>query len=248
MVSPGGPDISVPQQDASPEDAFFAGEVDLLPPRELDRPLWKSLLSNLRDTFSPESLPPLRLSSAPLDVGMLLGDRLSIPWFRTVFTNIGDVISPESLPPLVLESRPLDAGELISDQLSHLWFSSLLRNLADQLVPDRQPPLDLTSKPEDAILPSQIMLLPKWSSVISTPKVFLPDQPKPAAAVANQARVAGAPLRPLPKPVAAEIEFLRTMENDLKRDLSRSRLRARIWMALATAQILFLLGSTFWPK
>ena len=106
---------------------------------------------------------------------------LRLPWFRTVFTNLGDVISPETLPPLELESVPVDVGELITDQLSHFWFSSLLRNLADRLVPEKLPALELTSKPVANVIPETWILLPAWSEVISTPKVFYPDKPKAAS-------------------------------------------------------------------
>src|SRR5205085_3648073 len=104
-----------------PESSALMHEIpiNLLPPPSLTRPLWKSLLSNVRDTIAPEKLPPLEITARPVNVGLLLGDRLSLPWFRTVFTNVGDVISPETLPPLELESNPVDVGELITDQLSH---------------------------------------------------------------------------------------------------------------------------------
>lgn len=229
------------------EESYFAGEVDIRPPEILDRSLWKSLAVNFRDRFLPENLPPLQLTSVPIDTGMLLVDRLSVPWFRTVFTNLGDVVSPEELPPLELESLPIDVGELISDQLSHLWFGSLLRNLADSLVPDRQPPLEVTSKPEHAILPSEIMLLPKWSSVISGPKAPFPRQVSTAPTL-SESRMPATAMAPLPRPVEAEIEFLHVMEKDLQRDLFRSRMRARIWTALAAAQVIYLLLSTFWWK
>src|SRR5260370_712540 len=68
--------------------------LDLLPPSSLTQPLWRSLVGNLRDTFAPEKLPPLELTSRPVNVGLLLGDRLSLSWFRTVFTNIAAVIYP----------------------------------------------------------------------------------------------------------------------------------------------------------
>src|SRR2546423_11717217 len=158
-----------------PEDSHALSSelsIDLLPPASLTQPLWKSLLSNLRDKFAPEKLPPIQLTSRSIDVGLLLGERLRLPWFRTVFTNIGDVISPETLPPLELESVPVDVGELITDQLSHFWFSSLLRNLADHLVPEKLPALQLTSKPVANIVPETWILLPAWSEVISTPKGF----------------------------------------------------------------------------
>ncbi len=179
---------------------------------------------------------------------MLLGDRLAVPWYRTIFTNVGDVIAPETLPPLELESRPVEVGELISDQLSHLWFSSLLRNLADAAVPEKLPPLQLSSEPDDTILPSKIMLFPRWSSVIETVRAFAPDETKPAQAVTTERRA-----EPLPAPapsgsLAAELEYLRFVENDLRTDLRRSGLRVRIWIALAAAQALFVVASLFWIK
>src|SRR6202158_5836779 len=90
--------------------------LDLLPPATLTQPLWRSLVGNLRDTFAPEKLAPLQLTSRPVNVGLLLGERLRLPWFRTVVTNIGDGISPDTLPHTQLESRPVDVGELITDQ------------------------------------------------------------------------------------------------------------------------------------
>src|SRR5690348_6747871 len=183
-------------------------ELDLAPPEDLSRPLWKSLIRNFRDRFLPDQLPPLYLTSRPVNLGMLLGDFLDLPWYRTVFTNLGDVISPETLPPLELESRPVDVGELIGDQLSHMWWTSLLRSLADAAAPERLPALHLTSKPvDDPGFAAGRMQLPRWSSVINTPKVFLPDKPK-AAYVATLPRVVSPP----PKPDPAEVEFVHNLE------------------------------------
>jgi len=216
--------------------------IDLLPPASLTRPLWKSLFINLRDTFAPESLPLLELTSRPVNVGLLLGDRLSLPWFRTVFTNLGDVISPETLPPLELESSPVDIGELITDQLSHFWFSSLLRNLADRLVPEKLPALELTSKPVANIIPETWILLPAWSEVISTPKVFYPDKPNPVGPVAPP---------PLPQPAvvpkAQQVRSTEPTEAGLLRDLRRSRIRRRIWITMAAAQAVYLIFIALWP-
>jgi len=213
--------------------------LDLLPPTSLTQPLWRSLAGNLRDTFAPEKLPPLQLTSRPVNVGLALGERLRMPWFRTVFTNIGDVISPETLPPLELESRPVDVGELITDQLSHFWWGSLLRNLADRVAPETQPALQLTSKPILDIIPKSWILLPLWSEVVDTPKVFYPDKPKAADA-----------LRPVNlQPVAMPSEKLEAVvealskeptAGDLLRDLRRSRIRQRIWIGLAAAQVVYM--------
>lgn len=215
--------------------------IDLLPPASLTQPLWKSLVINLRDTFAPEKLPPLQLTSRPVDVGLALGERLQLPWFRTVFTNIGDVISPETLPPLELESVPVDVGELITDQLSHFWYSSLLRNLADRLVPEKLPNLELTSKPVSNIIPETWILLPAWSEVISTPKVFYPDKPK------ADLSVAAPPPVPSTSPAAQIARSADPTQAVLLRDLRRSRIRRFVWIGMAAAQAVYLIAIMFWP-
>jgi hypothetical protein len=224
-----------PQSTAAQPDT----PLDLLPPPNLTQPLWRSLVGNLRDTFAPEKLPPLVLTSRPANVGLLLGERLRLPWFRTVFTNIGDVISPETLPPLELESQPVDVGELITDQLSHFWWGSLLRNLADRVAPETLPALHLTSKPILDIIPKSWILLPLWSEVVDTPKVFYPDKPKPADAVRS---VNLQPVALPAKKMEALVEALvkEPTAGDLLRDLRRSRIRQRIWIGLAAAQVVYM--------
>ena len=214
-------------------------ELELLLADSWNRPLRKRLLDHLRDTFAPEKLPPLHLTSRPVDVGMLAGDILSLPWYRTVFTNLGDVISPETLPPLELESRPVDVGELITDQLSHFWWGSLLRNLADRVAPETQSALQLTSKPILDIIPNSWILLPLWSEVVDTPKVFYPDKPK-AEDVSRPIN-----LQPLAPPPMKEEVLVQALGKeptaaDLLRDLRRSRIRQRIWIGLAAAQVVYM--------
>jgi len=224
-----------------PQSAEADIPLDLLPPASLTQPLWRSLAGNLRDTLAPEKLPPLNLTSRPVYVGLALGERLRLPWFRTVFTNIGDVISPETLPPLELESRPVDVGELITDQLSHFWWGSLLRNLADRVAPETQPALQLTAKPILDIIPKSWILLPLWSEVVDTPKVFYPDKPKSAEAMRP------ANLQPVALPAEKREEVIEALvkeptAGDLLRDIRRSRIRQRIWVGLATAQILYMVA------
>jgi len=213
--------------------------LDLLPPASLAQPLWRSLAGNLRDTFAPTKLPPLELTSRPVNVGLPLGERLRLSWFRTVFTNLGDVISPETLPPLELESRPVDVGELLTDRLSHFWWGSLLRNLADRVAPETQPALNLTSKPVLDIIPKSWILLPLWSEVVDTPKVFYPDKPKPADAV-RPANLQPAALPAGKRDALAEALVREPTTADLLRDIRRSRIRQRIWIGLAVAQILYM--------
>lgn len=225
-----------------PVSATPAGhEINLLLPESLTRPLWKSLASELKDKFAPEKLPPLRLTSRPVDVGMMLVDFVSMPWYRTVFTNIGNVITPEVLPALELESRPEDVGELISDQLSHPWWASLLRNLADTVAPERLPRLELTSAPMNATLEAGRMQLVRWSSVISTPKVFLPDKPKPVAAEPVFARVAMPPID-LRQP---EVSPAHVQASLIQGRLSRSRWREAFLITFAMSEATYLLVLLF---
>jgi hypothetical protein len=221
------------------EPASEGEELNLLPPPELNVLLWRSLLANLRDRFSPERLPPLQLSSRPMDVGMLVGDILEVPWYRTIFTNLGEVISPEILPPLQLESQPVEV-ELISDLPT--WWRSLLRNLVDAVAPERQPPLHLTSLPLNPEMASKVLMAPRWSSVIATAKVFLPDPP--SAPSARPVPVA-APMRTmfvqlLPREAPADDSFERQLALQTQRSLRRSHLREIIWLSVAAAEVTVL--------
>jgi hypothetical protein len=145
------------------------------------------------------------------------------------------VLSPEILPPLELESRPVDVGELLTDQLGHFWWASLLRNLADRVAPESQPALNLTAKPILDIIPKSWILLPLWSEVVDTPKVFYPDKPKPAdaARLVTQTSAAAAP-------ETRQTLAIEPTAADLLRDIRRSRIRQRIWIGLATAQVLYM--------
>jgi hypothetical protein len=224
-------------------------ELELLLPRSVTGPLWRSLLGNLRERFFPEKLPPLQLTSRPVNTGMLIGDFVSLPWYRTVFTNLGNVINPETLPPLELESRPVDVGELISDQMGHLWWTSLLRNLADRVAPERLPPLQLTSAPVDASLKSGSMQLARWSSLITLPKVPLAERQHFTATLARPGTSRTLPAVPLAGFAGIPQALLDAPEHahpgKLQSALSRSRLREALLIALAVLEALYLLGSVF---
>ena len=209
-------------------------ELDLSPPAGLTVPLWRSLAFNVLDRMAPEKLPPLELTSEPVDVGMLVGDMVSMPWFRTVFTNLGDVISPETLPPLQLESRPVDVGELVGDSLAHGWWTSLLGNLRDGVNLDRSAPLRLTSKSVDPGGFAGPLQLPRWSSVISGPKFYSPDTAKTSGSLQG-VRPVVVPVRP-PK-LDPELVLL---ERQVKDELRRSRIREGLWVAIFAAQVVAL--------
>jgi hypothetical protein len=213
---------------------------DFLPPKSLTAPLWKRILVNTHDRFAAEP-PPLALTSRPVNVGMILGDRIAMPWFRSVFTNIGDVISPETLPPLELQSQPEDLGELLGDQLSRPWYQSLIRSLADKIAPERLPALPLSSKPVEPVTSSSYLLAPQWSALLDVPKLFYPDKPKdsrpyypafnltPAPAMATGAADDSARRQ--------RIEYLTRQK---KRAIKLARLREAVWVSCVLTEIVFL--------
>ena len=211
--------------------------LEIAPPEGLTMGLGRSLLLNVIDRVAPERLPPLQLTSKPMDVGVMLGDRLERPWYRTVFTNIADVVSPEELPPIELTSSPVDIGELVGDEIAHPWWNSLLSNLRDRLSPERLPALELTSEPFKPYEADTWLQVLDWSNLIDTPKVYLPDTPRDAEAAYY------APAEPVVVPAAIE-EFAPAIiaaQMQFKRDISRSRFRQKIWMSLVAAQVAFLI-------
>jgi hypothetical protein len=210
--------------------------LELAPPESLNLSLWRSLVLNIIDRVAPERLPPLQLTSKPVPVGLMVGDMMEMPWYRTVFTNIADVVSPEVLPPLELTSSPVDVGELMGDAIAHPWWHSLLGNLRDRLSPERLEPLEVTSQPFKPFEANTWLQICDWSSLIDTPKIYLPDAPRPAVAYST----AGPIVEAVP---AAEPEFSQAVlaaQMQFKRDISRSRLRQKIWISLVAAQVAFL--------
>jgi hypothetical protein len=218
-------------------------DLDFSPPEELTISLWRSLLLNVLDRVSPERLPPLQLTSEPVDVGILVGDLVDLPWYRTIFTNLGDVISPEVLPPLELQSRPVDVGELLGDDLSRGWWDTLLGSLRDRLAPEKLPPLHLTAQPVPVFGAESSLQLLDWSTLISTPKVFMQDVPKDEVrrGEVQASRVAEA--APPVVPAIPKDPVLWAVRMQLARDLGRTRFRRKIWIGLAAAEAVFLIAA-----
>lgn len=215
-------------------------DLDFLPPPELQRPLWRSLVINLADRFAPERLAPLQLTSKPVDV-VLPADTIELPWYRTVFTNIGDVISPEKLPPLDLTSNPIDIGEMLGDELSHGWWNSLLQTLRERLAPERLAPLELTSQPVPGFGAESTLQILDWSDLIAGPKIYLPDQPQPTVIYASSEQGDVVPVVEAAPPDPT----LAATRAQIVRDIGRTRFRRKIWIALAAAQAVFLVVAIF---
>jgi hypothetical protein len=127
--------------------------------------------------------------------------------------------------------------ELVSDLPG--WWRSLLRNVADVVAPERLPAMHLTSPPVNPEMASQVLIAPRWSSVIDTPKVFLPDPPSanplPAMPLPAPARTMFVDLLP-PEPSAAD-EFERQLVLQMQRSLRRAHVREMIWLSVVFAEV-----------
>ena len=236
------------QTEALPGQPESAATVELSPPPGLNMPLWRSLLQNLRDAFAHQEPAPV-LTSKPVEVGMLLGDRVELPWYRTVFTNIGEAVTPEEQPPLELESHPVDVGELISDQLQRRWWASLLRNLADTLAPERQAPIHLTSAPVQPPAASTRLCVPQWSELIE--RQASPVAPSQVSLSPRQGVIVQAPTFGMPANVPLPPDdsgALKDLTEKAQRALRFSRYREAVWISLAGAEVVGLLVLLFTQK
>lgn len=125
-------------------------ELNFLPPVELNQSVWSSLLGNIRAALHPEKLPPLQLTSKPIEDDSLILPRTGVDGslWSSLTQNLRDFVSPEKLPPLQLTSKPIADNEILprSDAERSL-FSSLRDNIKTAFFPEKLPPLQLTSKP-----------------------------------------------------------------------------------------------------
>jgi periplasmic protein TonB len=71
---------------------------------ETDGPMWRSLVSNLRDLFHPDRSAPLTLDSKPAENDLIMEEE---GVFHSLWGSVRDVFFPTKLPPLVLESKPI---------------------------------------------------------------------------------------------------------------------------------------------
>jgi protein TonB len=90
-----------------------AADVKLLMTTNIELPWYKSIFKGIAETISPPKLPPLEITSRPLE-GAELGDmeKLELPWYKSLFSNLKDLISPPKLPPLEVTSKAVEVPEI----------------------------------------------------------------------------------------------------------------------------------------
>ena len=85
----------------------------LLLSTNLEEPWYKSILRGFRERRQDASLPPLELTSKPVE-NSTFGDLNAIeqPWFKSLFSNVRDLIRPPKFPPLEVTSKPVEVGTI----------------------------------------------------------------------------------------------------------------------------------------
>ncbi len=111
----------------------------------LDESWFKGAIRNIKEALNPPKLPPLEVTSKPVDVNSGISD-IEEPWFKSIFKNIAEAINPPKLPPLQLTSKPIDFDAGMGE-LELPWYKSLIKNIRETISPPKLPPLDITSKP-----------------------------------------------------------------------------------------------------
>jgi protein TonB len=98
------------QEDGARPDVKFG---QMLVSDELDQPWYKSIIRNLRDQFSASKLPPLEVTSKPIE-GATFGsiDAVEGSLYQSLVASIRDIIHPKKLPPLEITSKPVEVGTI----------------------------------------------------------------------------------------------------------------------------------------
>ncbi|MDQ2833056.1 MAG: TonB family protein [Acidobacteriota bacterium] len=98
---------SGPQHSGPPDPELRPVEAPRLH-EETDGSMWSSLLSNLRDAFSPAKEAPLELQSKPIANDLIIEEQ---GVFASLSSSLRDVFFPVKQPPLVLESQPIAVAD-----------------------------------------------------------------------------------------------------------------------------------------
>jgi len=79
----------------------------------LEEPWYKSIVRGIRETLNPPKLPPLEVTSKPVEASEF-GDIAAIeqPWYKSLVNNIRELIRPQKLPPLQVTSKPVEVGTI----------------------------------------------------------------------------------------------------------------------------------------
>ncbi len=84
----------------------------LLVSSNFEEPWYKSIVSSIREAINPPKLPPLVITSRPVEGALTDADKLELPWYQSLIGNIKDLVNPPKLPPLEVTSKPVEVGTI----------------------------------------------------------------------------------------------------------------------------------------
>ncbi len=80
---------------------------------DLGGPWYKSIVRSIREAINPPKLPPLEVTSQPIEnVDMGGMSVVEQSWFKSFLGNLKDAIRPPKLPPLEVTSKPVQVGTI----------------------------------------------------------------------------------------------------------------------------------------
>jgi protein TonB len=77
----------------------------------LEEPWFKSVFRSIREFVSPPKLPPLEITSRPVEVDSEI-TQIEAPWYKSLYVSVHELISPPNLPPLQVTSKPVAVRDI----------------------------------------------------------------------------------------------------------------------------------------
>jgi periplasmic protein TonB len=95
----------VERQNLAQADAHL----DRLFKTDLEEPWYKTIVGSIREALNPPKLPPLELTSRPVENLDIAGiSAIEQPWYKSLAANVKELIHPPKLPPLEVTSKPVE--------------------------------------------------------------------------------------------------------------------------------------------
>ena len=95
-------------------------QLNFLVPSSIELPWYKGIVLGIKELIHPPNLPPLEVTSKPMDFAkpsadtdvhlqhFLVPDAIELPWYKGIIQGVKELIHPPKLPPLEVTSKPVD--------------------------------------------------------------------------------------------------------------------------------------------
>jgi protein TonB len=78
----------------------------------IEEPWYKTIVASIREAINPPKLPPLVITSRPVEGLFDDSEKIELPWYQSLVSNVKDLFSPPKLPPLEVTSKPVEVGTI----------------------------------------------------------------------------------------------------------------------------------------